>query len=170
MTMSSTLTSTTAGAAAFLFFSFLMDNGAHVAAECLPSNPALDAEFVSFIDGATSIPLEGSCCQADVCGIPCPEDVSDPGFGFGVAVAVAIGLSFVIGVLTTMLVHGDAVQYFIAGKSLPLWIVSITLGAQAIESGSLLTNVELSYKFHFWDVKYKGRVIAKEIHARMFAH
>ena len=121
-----------------------------VKADCL-SNPALDAEFVSFIDGAESIPLPGSCCQADVCGIPCPEEVDDPDFGYGLAVAVAIGLSFLIGVLTTFLVHGDAENYFIAGKSLPLWIVSITLGAQAIESGSLLTNVDLSYRYHFWD-------------------
>lgn len=67
------------------------------------------------------------------------------------AVGIAIGLSFVIGLLTTLLVHGDAENYFIAGKSLPLWIVSITLGAQAIESGSLLTNVDLSYRYHFWD-------------------
>ena len=27
----------------------------------------------------------------------------------------------------------------------------MTLGAQAIESGGLLGNVNLSYKFHFWD-------------------
>jgi hypothetical protein len=51
-----------------------------VAADCL-SNPDLDAEFLSFIEGAESIPLEGSCCQADVCGIPCPEVVEDPGVG-----------------------------------------------------------------------------------------
>eukprot|EP00977_Amphora_coffeiformis_P005255 scaffold1123_cov168-Amphora_coffeaeformis.AAC.23 len=121
-----------------------------VEAECL-ANPALNAEFVSFIEGAESIPLPDSCCQADVCGIPCPEEVDDPGMGYGAAVAVAIGLSFLIGILTTLLVHGDAENYFIAGKSLPLWIVSVTLGAQAIESGSLLTNVDLSYRFHFWD-------------------
>ena len=64
---------------------------------------------------------------------------------------MAIALSFGIGVWTSLLIKGDAENYFIAGKSLPLWIVSMTLGAQAIESGGLLGNVSLSYKFHFWD-------------------
>lgn len=59
----------------------------HVAAECL-ADPALDAEFVSFIEGATSIPLAGSCCQADVCGLACPEEVSAPTSGtYGVSCA-----------------------------------------------------------------------------------
>ena len=47
---------------------------------CL-ADDALNAEFVSFIPGAASIPLEGSCCQSDVCGIPCPEPVSEPAIG-----------------------------------------------------------------------------------------
>ena len=45
-------------------------------AECL-SDPALDAIFA----GGTTIPLEGSCCQNDVCNIPCPEPVPAPGSG-----------------------------------------------------------------------------------------
>ena len=47
---------------------------------CL-ADEALNAEFLSFLPGATSIPLEGSCCQADVCGRLCPEPVSDPSIG-----------------------------------------------------------------------------------------
>ena len=52
--------------------------------ECL-SDSALDSEFLGFIQAddpsVESIPLEGSCCQSDVCGIPCPEPVSDPSSG-----------------------------------------------------------------------------------------
>lgn len=49
-----------------------------VAADCL-SDPALNAEFVP--ESGDAIPLEGSCCQADVCGLACPEPVSAPGVG-----------------------------------------------------------------------------------------
>ena len=71
--------------------------------------------------------------------------------GYAIAVGLAIALSFAIGIWTSTFIHGEAENYFIAGKSLPLWIVCMTLGAQAIESGGLLGNVNLSYKFHFWD-------------------
>ena len=63
----------------------------------------------------------------------------------------AIGLSFLIGALTYFLVQGEAENYFVAGKSLPLWIVAMTLGAQSVDSNSLLGNVDLSYRFHFFD-------------------
>ena len=49
------------------------------------------------------------------------------------------------------MVQGEAENYFVAGKSLPLWIVAMTLGAQSVDSNSLLGNVDLSYKFHFFD-------------------
>lgn len=71
--------------------------------------------------------------------------------GFGWAVGFSIGLSFLIGALTYFLVQGEAENYFVAGKSLPLWIVAMTLGAQSVDSNSLLGNVDLSYKFHFFD-------------------
>jgi hypothetical protein len=48
-------------------------------------------------------------------------------------------------------VNGEAENYFVAGHSLPLWIVAMTLGAQSVDSNSLLGNVDLSYKFHFYD-------------------
>jgi SSS family solute:Na+ symporter len=48
-------------------------------------------------------------------------------------------------------VNGKAENYFIAGHSLPLWIVAVTLGASAIDSNALLGNVDLSYKYQFYD-------------------
>jgi Na+/proline symporter len=48
-------------------------------------------------------------------------------------------------------VHGEAENYFVAGHSLPLWIVAMTLGAQSVDSNSLLGNVDLSYKFSYYD-------------------
>lgn len=122
--------------------------------ECL-SNPSLDAEFLGFIQtddaSVTSIPLEGSCCQSDVCGLPCPEPVPDPAPGFGITILVFIGISFCIGIGTYFVVKNKAENFFVAGRSLPLWIVIATLASQSIDSNALLGNADLSYKFHFWD-------------------
>ena len=52
---------------------------------------------------------------------------------------------------TLFLVKGEPENFFVAGRSLPLWIVSMTLGAQSLDSNSLLGNADLSYKFHFYD-------------------
>ena len=49
--------------------------------DCLLSSKTLNDEFLSFIEGAESIPLDGSCCQADVCGLACPAPVSEPSKG-----------------------------------------------------------------------------------------
>ena len=67
--------------------------------------------------------------------------------GFAVAVGVCIILSFLIGLSTYFVVQGEAENYFVAGHSLPLWIVAMTLGAQSVDSNSLLGNVDLSYKY-----------------------
>ncbi|CAB9519598.1 affinity choline transporter 1 [Seminavis robusta] len=114
------------------------------ATETCLSNEALNAEFMSGVE-------EPTCCQNDVCAIPCPEPVSDPAVGFSVAIIAAIAVSFLIGMATLFLVQGKAENFFVAGRSLPLWIVSMTLGAQSIDSNALLGNVDLSYKYHFWD-------------------
>lgn len=92
-----------------------------------------------------------TCCMQDVCGLPCPAPVSAPARGFSIAIAAAIVVSFLIGMATLLLVQGKAENFFVAGRSLPLWIVAMTLGAQSIDSNALLGNVDLSYKYHFWD-------------------
>jgi Sodium:solute symporter family len=93
---------------------------------------------------------EPTCCMKDVCGLPCPEPVSDPSVGYAVAIAAAIGVSFLIGVATLLLVN-ETEDFFVAGRSLPLWIVAFTLGAQSIDSNALLGNADLAYKYSFWD-------------------
>ena len=61
--------------AAFLVCSIIPTSSA----DCLVDT-ALNDEFAGFIE-AESIPLEGSCCQADVCGLSCPAEVPKPGVG-----------------------------------------------------------------------------------------
>eukprot|EP00529_Nitzschia_sp_RCC80_P014061 CAMPEP_0113474276 /NCGR_PEP_ID=MMETSP0014_2-20120614/18494_1 /TAXON_ID=2857 /ORGANISM="Nitzschia sp." /LENGTH=743 /DNA_ID=CAMNT_0000367105 /DNA_START=176 /DNA_END=2407 /DNA_ORIENTATION=- /assembly_acc=CAM_ASM_000159 len=121
--------------------SFVVDIVSAQETQCL-SDPDKDIVF------ATENP---TCCQNDVCLIPCPEPVTEPTNGYGIVIAIGIGISFLVGFATLFLVHGEAENFFVAGRSLPLWIVAMTLGAQSIDSNAILGNADLSYKFHFWD-------------------
>jgi Na+/proline symporter len=71
--------------------------------------------------------------------------------GYGIAVTISIVISFVIGVGTYFYVKNQSVNFFVAGRSLPLWIVAFTMAAQSIDSNAILGNADLSYKFSFWD-------------------
>jgi hypothetical protein len=71
--------------------------------------------------------------------------------GFGIAVIISIIISFIVGVGTYFWVQGKSVNFFVAGRSLPLWVVAMTLGAQSIDSNAILGNADLSYRFGFWD-------------------
>ncbi len=71
--------------------------------------------------------------------------------GYGIVVGIGIGISFLVGFATLFLIHGEAENFFIAGRSLPLWIVGVTLGAQCIDSNAILGNADLSYQFSFYD-------------------
>jgi hypothetical protein len=118
-------------------------------AQCL-ADPELNGQIEDRV--GSTVPQDGSCCQFDVYGIPCTEPLSEPSKGYGIAVAMTIVVLFLIGVATYFLVDGEAENYFVAGHSLPLWIVAMTLGAQSIDSNALLGNAYLSYKNQFFDV------------------
>ena len=57
----------------------------------------------------------------------------------------------VVGFATSVFVKGKPEAFFVASRSLPLWVVICTLASQAIDSNALLGASTLSYKFHFWD-------------------
>jgi hypothetical protein len=71
--------------------------------------------------------------------------------GYGVALIVAMAVSFVVGTLTLYLVKGSVDNFFVAGRSMPLFMVAFTIGAQSLDSNALLGNVDLSYRLSFWD-------------------
>lgn len=108
----------------------------------------LPADLASQLGGD---PAPGSCCQEHVCKIPCPESVDEPGIGFGIAAIVSIIISLLVGVATYFIVRDKAVKFFVAGRSLPLAVIAITLASQSIDGNALLGNVDLSYRYHFWD-------------------
>lgn len=96
-------------------------------------------------------PPPGSCCQEHVCNIPCPIPVDDPGIGFGIAVLVFIVLSVIVGVAAYFIVRNEAFKFFVAGRSLSLPIIAISLASQSIGGNALFGNVNMSYEHHFWD-------------------
>ena len=120
-----------------------------VISTCL-AKPEFNQVFVD-LNGGSAIPLEGSCCQKDVCNLPCPVTSAEPGVGYGIGVGLIIFISFAFGLMTCVFVGNKSENYFVAGHSLPTWVVAITLGAQAVDSNSLLGNVDLAYKYSFYD-------------------
>ena len=122
-------------------------------ATCIPSNSDYEAFFAGSIDSANppSLPTAGSCCQMDVCAIPCPATVPKPDSDFGIGVICVVVLFCMIGIGTVYFVGGKAKNFFVAGRSLPLPVVILTLASQSIDSNALLGNADLSYKFAFFD-------------------
>ena len=87
----------------------------------------------------------------DVCGIPCPAAHPKPASGFGVGIGIMIAFFCAIGLGAFYFVGGKAENFFVAGRSLPLFVVTLTLASQSIDSNALLGNADLSYKYHFYD-------------------
>jgi Na+/proline symporter len=75
----------------------------------------------------------------------------DHTIGFGITVMVAIAVFVLIGFSTVFFVKSKAENYFVGGRSLPLWVVIATLASQSLDSNAILGNVDLSYKYHFYD-------------------
>lgn len=87
----------------------------------------------------------------DVCGIPCPSEHPKPPVGFAVGIGIVVVIFCAIGLAAFYFVGGKAENFFVAGRSLPLYVVILTLASQSIDSNALLGNADLSYKYHFWD-------------------
>ena len=79
--------------------------------------------------------------------------------GYGVAVGCAVAISFIVGAITNFWVNDKAENYFVAGHSLPLWIVAVTLGAASVDSNALLGNADLSYSLSFYDGACKFKTV-----------
>lgn len=71
--------------------------------------------------------------------------------GFGIAVMCSIALFVIVGFASVFVIKGKSENYFVAGRSLPLWVVTATLASQSLDSNAILGNVDLSYKYHFYD-------------------
>ncbi|KAF8071320.1 cho-1 [Scenedesmus sp. PABB004] len=94
------------------------------------------------------------CCQKFVCGIACPKTFDRSGLvvSWGVPLAVSAAAMVIAGVIIGMvMIKGSYKNFFVCGRTLPLWIVVFALLGQGLDSNATLGNVALSYKYAFWD-------------------
>ena len=112
------------------------------AGKCLSSD-SLEAEFISFFDdpSVTTLPTDGSCCQSDICGIPCSADDEDVANGYGIAVIVAIVFFCFVGLAAAYTVGNDVTQFFVASRTLGLPVVILTLASQCIDANAVLGEI-----------------------------
>ena len=127
---------------ALLCGGFFANNNNYQFAEatCIGSNSDIESFFAGQIDAANppELPTAGSCCQMDICAIPCPATVPKPDDSFGIGVICVVVLFCMIGIGTVYFVGGKAKNFFVAGRSLPLPVVVLTLASQSIDSNALL--------------------------------
>ncbi|GLI60824.1 hypothetical protein VaNZ11_002935, partial [Volvox africanus] len=94
------------------------------------------------------------CCQKFVCSIPCPVSFDNKGVAvhFGIPVAVVSLSWFIMALIIAKLtIKGDARNFFVCNRTLPMYVVVCALLAQGLDSNATLGNVVNSYKFAFWD-------------------
>lgn len=65
-------------------------------------------------------------------------------------ILIFITVVSLIGLLTLSKIHGQAKNYIVAGKSLPLWIAAFTLAAQSFDSNASLGNSAFAFADGFW--------------------
>ena len=87
----------------------------------------------------------------DICGLPCPATHDKPPAGFAIGIGIIVLIFCGIGLAAFYFVGGKAENFFVAGRSLPLYVVILTLASQSVDSNALLGNADLSYKYHFYD-------------------
>lgn len=67
-----------------------------------------------------------------------------------VAVVVFIISTIVIGLWTYVKIKGQALNYYKAGTNMPVWVIGITLCAQAFDANGSIGNAALTYEQGFW--------------------
>ena len=110
-------------------------------------------------DGTLDFKKDGKCSTMDSaaqwmdCGIPCPvgDEARASGEkgelnGFGAAVIVFMCLCTIIGALAFIKVKGELEKFFVAGRNLPLAVITATLASQSLDSNAALGNIDLGYK------------------------
>ena len=68
----------------------------------------------------------------------------------GLAIILFIAATMAIGFYTYTKIQGRATNYYVAGNAMPVWVVGITLCAQAFDANGSMGNASLSYESSFW--------------------
>jgi len=112
--------------------------------------------------GVIDTDQDGTCGVGDAapqwmdCGIPCPvgdEARMQPGDmkGYQAVVLIFMFLCAVVGAAAFFFVGKDTSKYFVGGRNLNLFVVTATLASQSLDGNAALGNVDLGYKYHWWD-------------------
>jgi len=70
--------------------------------------------------------------------------------GIQLAIIAFVLATMGIGFYTYRNIRGQATNYYVAGNSMPVWVVGITLCAQAFDANGSMGNASLSYESGFW--------------------
>ncbi|CAE7566918.1 SLC5A7 [Symbiodinium sp. CCMP2456] len=151
----------------------------------MPDGQAMEcSDEIERLTGADADEAQ-KCSKADSalqwlkCGIPCPAAFPMSVEDFTGRAAVVLGfivISMGAGLATYFKVGGSSENFFVAGRDLPVWILVCTLGSQCLDASSALGNLDLAYKYHFWDgaalpiglalsLLIVGTFLAKPLHA-----
>ena len=68
----------------------------------------------------------------------------------GLSIVLFVGATMALGVYTYTKIQGRATNYYVAGNSMPVWIIGITLCAQAFDANGSMGNAALSHSNGFW--------------------
>jgi len=68
----------------------------------------------------------------------------------GLTIVLFIAGTMALGIYTYTRIQGQATNYYVAGNSMPVWIVGITLCAQAFDANGSMGNAALAHSDGFW--------------------
>jgi len=68
----------------------------------------------------------------------------------GFSVIAFVVATMVIGIRTYAKIKGHATNYYVAGNTMPVWVIGITLCAQAFDANGSMGNASLSFESSFW--------------------
>jgi Na+/proline symporter len=68
----------------------------------------------------------------------------------GLTIVLFIAGTMALGIYTSTKIQGRATNYYVAGNSMPVWIIGITLCAQAFDANGSMGNAALSHSNGFW--------------------
>ena len=68
----------------------------------------------------------------------------------GFSIIAFIVATMIIGIRTYAKIKGHATNYYVAGNSMPVWVIGITLCAQAFDANGSMGNASLAFESSFW--------------------
>ena len=104
---------------------------------------------------------DGVCSLSDAktqwmdCAVPCPApyevSVEEIRRSYGVVAVCFMVVCSLLGLIALIKVGKDPVNYFVAGRGLPWWMIAATLGTTSLDAGVSMGALDYGYLYHWWD-------------------